>query len=175
VEAWRLNLDGYAELTLSADERTVYLTGSFTDVAGAPRAGFAAVRASDAALDPWAPVATGGAISGVEPDGGMLYLSGSFTAIDGVPRRGVAAVDSTTKAVLPFDARVNGDVNVVRAAPGVVYLAGAFTSAGGGAASGVAGVSSGGALVWAPAVSETVRDIAPIGDTVVLATRGLSA
>lgn len=170
--AWRLNLDGYASLTLSPDEQTVYLVGSFTSVGGAPRPGVAAVRASDAALDPWVPEASGGAISGIEATTDALYLNGTFTAIDGVARRGVAAVDPVSKDVLAFDARANGAVSLVRATADVIYLAGPFTQAGGGAARDVAGVSRSGQLVWAPALGATVRDIAPLpgGRAVVIAS-----
>ena len=47
-------------LALSPDEQTVYLTGSFTQIGGVPRAGVAALRASDGAVLPWALSVTGG-------------------------------------------------------------------------------------------------------------------
>jgi hypothetical protein len=168
VERWKISLDGYVTLTLSPDEQTVYLTGSFTSINGASRSGLAAVRASDGALDPWAPVATGGTVGGASfsPDGGTLYVSGSFTTFDGAARRGVVALDAASRAVLPFDAGVDGTVSLVRVAPdgSRVYLAGAFTHAGGGDAWYVAGVTLAGALVWTPPVKAPVHDLAPLPD-----------
>ena len=42
---WHQTLDGGSGLALSPDEETVYVTGSFTQIGGVPRAGVAAVRA----------------------------------------------------------------------------------------------------------------------------------
>ena len=176
VRAWQLSADGSASIALSPDEETLYVTGSFTQLGGVARPGFAAVRAADGAVLPWAPVAGGGVINGTVPtrDGRTLYVYGTFTSIDGMPRRGAAALDVATGAVLAFDGRVEGPVYVAKLSPDerVLYVSGSFTAVAGIARRNIAGVSTeDGRLVFRPPIDSFVRDFQPLADgrTVVVA------
>ncbi len=127
---WHHALDGAAGLALSRDQETVYLTGSFTQIGGVPRAGVAALRASDGAVLPWTLSVTGGAAysQAFSLDGRTLYLGGTFTAVNGVPRRGLAAVDVATGAVLGFAPELDGRVSNVKLSPDgtVLFVSGQF-------------------------------------------------
>ncbi len=127
---WRQTLDGGSGLVLSRDQQTVYVTGSFTQIAGVPRAGVAALRASDGAVLPWTLSVTGGSAysQAFSLDGRTLYLGGTFTAVNGVPRRGLAAVDLATGAVLALDPQLVGRISNVKLSPDgtVLFVSGEF-------------------------------------------------
>ena len=117
---WRLAFGGGAGgVTLTPDEQTLYVTGSFTSLGGEPRPGLAAVRAADGALLPWPLTVQGGNVesSVFSSDGRTQYLKGTFTSVNGVPRAGLAAVDAATNTVLPFNPNVNGKVAIMRLTP----------------------------------------------------------
>ena len=95
---------------------TVYFGGNFGAVAGQKRYGLAAVRASDAGLLNWAPVARGGvAALAVSPDGSQVLAGGQFTSMNGSsnPGRGLAALDAVSGTNRPWKAndliRAGGD------------------------------------------------------------------
>jgi hypothetical protein len=93
------------------------------------------------------------AITGIATDGaGTLYVAGSFSqyapapGAAGVGRRGVAAINATTKALLPFNAKVctGGGacvVNDVEYVDGTVWLGGHFTEIAGQAVNSLAFVN----------------------------------
>ena len=103
---------------IAATATTVYFGGLVTNVNGAARSRVAAVRASDGAVLPWAPVAAGGSVTSVavSPDSSKVLVGGSFTTMNGSgdPGYGMAAVDATSGLSLPWAANAtvrNGGPN----------------------------------------------------------------
>ncbi|MGY3317957.1 PKD repeat protein [Arthrobacter sp. TE12232] len=92
--------------SIVATSTTVYLGGLFNAVGSVTRDKLAAVSASNAALLPWNPVASGGRVNAMtlSPDGASMVVGGAFTSINGSsnPGYGVAKVDTSLGAVLPF-------------------------------------------------------------------------
>jgi hypothetical protein len=95
---------------LAATNTTVFMGGWFSGVGSASRSRLAAVRASDAELLAWNPVAAGGDVNNmvISPDGTKLVVGGNFTTVNGSsnPGYGMAALNTATGALLPW--AVNG-------------------------------------------------------------------
>src|SRR4051812_20934372 len=126
---FQLAVDGEATATLSPDQQTLYVVGTFTAIGGVTRPGLAALRTADGSLVDWPLTVAGGAVSRVvfSPDGATMYLTGTFTAVNGVPRTRVAAVDAGTGAVLPFNPAPDREPGLAVSPDGrVVYLYGDF-------------------------------------------------
>ncbi len=161
---WRADLGGGgAAVTLSPDERTLYLTGTFTSVGGVARPGLAALRASDGALEPWSFSVSGGNVTGMlfSPDGGTFYVKGTFTAVNGVPRAGLAAVDAATGTVLPFNPAPGRVTQMRLSADGsMLYVSGEFPDSRYLLGFRVAD----GARVFAPDIRTYVRSFVPLAD-----------
>ncbi|MGI9821985.1 LamG-like jellyroll fold domain-containing protein [Agromyces sp. Marseille-Q5079] len=98
---------------LDATNTTVYLSGHFSSVNSTARPGFsAAVAASNGAIQPWAPVLTGGRAWDliVSPDATKVVIGGDFTRANGSdnPGYGLIAVNSTSGAtVVPWNANAS--------------------------------------------------------------------
>ena len=103
---------------IAATNDTVYLGGSITAVGGVSRTRLAAVRASDGALLPWAPVPGVGPTTGnrdgntdtsnavmalvLTGGGNQVVAAGRFDSMNGVKNTGVAALDPVSGATRPF-------------------------------------------------------------------------
>jgi hypothetical protein len=168
-----LALDGEATATLSPDQQTLYVVGTFTSIGGVARPGLAAVRTSDGSLVSWPLTVAGGAVSQMvfSPDGATMYLAGTFTAVNDSPRTRVAAVDAHTGAVLPFNPAPDRVPGLAVSPDGtVVYLYGDFEHVAGRAQPRLAGVRvADGALVFSPSTEYNVFGVValPDGRTVV--------
>jgi hypothetical protein len=92
-------------ISVSADSRTVYVSGVFGTVQGVTRTRLAAFNAADGSLTGWAPSADAEvqAIL-VSPTGGRVIVGGMFTSINGTLEYGLASLDATTGAVVPWAA-----------------------------------------------------------------------
>ncbi len=164
---WQLRTDGAAEVALSPDQSVLYLFGAFTQVGGVPRAGLAAVRAADGTLLDWAPAVSGGSVWDLAATGDTVYAGGSFTA----PRPHLAAFDAASGALRAFDPAPDAPISVVRVFGDRVYIAGSsMTRVAGAAQRYAAGLSLAGALVWKPALTTIVRDLAAIPGHVIIAS-----
>src|ERR1044072_6659348 len=62
---WQHTANAAFGITLSPDQQTLYLHGSFTQIDVAARSVVTAVRAYDGVLLPWAPAVSGGWVSAV--------------------------------------------------------------------------------------------------------------
>jgi hypothetical protein len=134
VTPWAPNVQNGFVTQLIVDGGTVYLGGSFNQVAGQTRVGVAAVDATsgglssfDAHLDsvgPYYPTVQAMALAGES-----LYLTGYITGLfdGGVARNDAVAVDATSGALLPWAAALNAPGNAAVVADGAVYLGGVFT------------------------------------------------
>ena len=159
---------------------TVYFGGLFNVVGTETRARLAAVSATDAALLPWAPAATGA--SGVNalqvsPTGSSVVVAGSFTALNGSnrPGYGLGSVDAVTGESLPFDANVqavrsagiNGSITALTGDADYVYGS-AFTygRAGGTLEGTFAARWDGGELVWMDDCHGDTYSVKAIGDII---------
>lgn len=133
-----VNVDGTVR-AVGISGTSVYFAGSFTTVAGAARAGVAAVDLHTGALvSGFAPAVAGGAVRDLVIDATSLYLAGEFITVGAASRSFVARVDRTTGAVMPFDAAANGSVFRIIKSGDHLYTAGDFLTIGGLARRGVA-------------------------------------
>jgi hypothetical protein len=133
----------------------VYISGTFGEVNGQPRASFAALNARTGVLLGWNPRASGG--GGITLQGRDAYLFGSFTVMwNWVPRRELAAFDANTGEVRPWDPNPNGDlIGALAVGEGVVYVSGGFSNVGGQPRMYLAAVdtATGQATTWDPGVN----------------------
>ena len=144
--------------------------GTFTHVAGQPRARLAHVRQSGE-LDPlWAPDVTGvdAEVKALSVLGDTVYVAGFLPKVDGQAREDLAAVDAVTGRVRAW-APVAKWVSALAAANGKVYVGGEFTRVGSARREHLAAfdAASGALDAWDPVVSGqdlpgddvTVRDL----------------
>ena len=117
---------------------TVYLGGSFTNIAGQPRRHLVALNASNAALTSWQPIfgAAGDLVEDVAATDEAIYVAGTFSNIGGKTRSSLAALDPQTAAALDWNPSLANDsgpaaAQVVTVGSGAVYAGGIFTSLGG--------------------------------------------
>lgn len=116
----------------SEDGTRVFIGGTFTEVNGVPRQNLAALDAvtGELILD-WQADTTGTVptVKSFAVDGNRLYVGGKFTGIDGTTKQKLAALDVDTGELLPWNTRVNGNVNEVRVSPDgqTVWAGGTFT------------------------------------------------
>ncbi|GIE05607.1 hypothetical protein Adu01nite_69570 [Paractinoplanes durhamensis] len=113
-------------MALTAVGATLYVTGEFTAVGGAPRAGLAGIDLKTGAVGPLRHTVkgTGQALAAAD---GRLYLGGSVTAVDGRPVRNLAAFRLDGGALDGgFRGGVSGKVRVLSAAGSRLYAGGDF-------------------------------------------------
>lgn len=173
-----VNPDGNAELyvdKLVVAGNTVYAAGSYEQVAGAARAGLAALDAGTGAALDWNPRNVGD-VSTMAVSDTTLYVGGaSLTAVGGQPRTGLAAFDLASGQLLPWAPQMVsiGALKGLIADDQTVYIGGAFTNVNGAARAGLAAVDaqSGATLPWDPqAISQTadynVTDMTRLGGAI---------
>ena len=110
--------DDIRSLALSPDGSTLWLAGWFTEVGGQPRAGVAAVRASDGAVLPWKSPITSWEPSVVGVSGDVVYVGGGTWADQ--RWRSVVALDAVTGAVRGYGP--DGWAASLLAGPDAVYV-----------------------------------------------------
>lgn len=149
-----------------------FLGGTFTTVAGAPRAGLAHVL-SDGSLDlTWDPApgisAGSHSISALAYANGILYVGGQFTEIGGASRSRIAALDAATGLATPWDPGANGSPYTLVVDSGLVYAGGIFTNIGGSTRARIAALdaSTGLATAWNPASTNIVYALVKDGSTI---------
>jgi outer membrane protein assembly factor BamB len=122
---WAPLADGTV-MALTAAGSSLYVTGEFTAVGGAPRRGLASVDLKSGAVGPLRHTVkgTGQALAAT---GGRLYLGGSFTSVDGKAARNLAAFRLSDGALDGgFHGRAGGRVRVLTTAGSRLYAGGDF-------------------------------------------------
>ncbi|WP_439591356.1 PKD domain-containing protein [Microbacterium sp.] len=121
-------------MSVSPDGSTLYVGGTFTQIAGQTRYRVAAFSTATGALLPWAP-SPNATVYGVVANGSTVWISGTFSSVGGQTRTNVASVSASTGAVLPFQATVAGGYGarglVVSPGGDKVVVIGSFTSVNG--------------------------------------------
>lgn len=121
-------------MTVSPDGQTLYVGGTFTQIAGQNRYRIAAFSTATGALLPWAPTPNA-TVYGIAMTGSTVWLSGSFTSVAGQARTNVASVSASNGTLLPFKATVAGGYGargmVVNPGGDKVVVIGSFTSVNG--------------------------------------------
>lgn len=135
--SWNPDVRGSGILgnTITRRGDTVYLGGTFTNVAGQSRRHLAALNAADASLRSWAPTFGSplDAVQDVAATAEAIYVAGSFTNVGGKFRAGLVALDPQTAAPLNWDVGPENDagavsMRVVTTGTDALYVGGAFTS-----------------------------------------------
>jgi hypothetical protein len=92
--------DAVLALAVSADHRTLYVGGRFSQIAGAPAAHLAAIDIESGTLKgDFKPPAITDTVRSMALHGNTLYIGGEFTQVGDTPRSQVAALDATTGAL----------------------------------------------------------------------------
>jgi len=126
-------------LAISGD--TLYVGGTFVEIAGVPRTSIAALSlggASDGAavagFDPspsYFGCAFCSSIAALAISGSTLYVGGSFDTIAGEPRGNLAGVDAVDGTATAFDPAPNANILSLAAVGSTIYAGGGFTQIGG--------------------------------------------
>lgn len=122
------------DLSVSPDQRTLYVAGQFTTIDGQTRNRVAAFDAATGALLGSFQPNVNGPLYAIAASANAVYLGGTMSAVNGVGRSRIAAVNPATGATLPFNASIaDGRVQALAVAPdgGSVVAGGNFTSVSG--------------------------------------------
>ncbi len=150
-------------IVASPDGSRIYVSGTFTMIAGQTRHRIAAFDSATGALLPWAPYANAG-ISAMATSGDAVYVVGNFSSLGGSARTRIGALSASTGALLPFSADVvggNGVTGIVVDPAGTkVVISGSFESTNGstnpGRGMAALDAASGASLPWA--VNSLIRN-----------------
>ena len=130
------------KITLSNDDSTLYIGGSFNLAGGQGRGNIAAINTSTGTVTSFNPGAGGGAVYELllSPDNSTLYVGGDFTAIGGQARTGIAAVNTANGIVATFNpnftktlsgtSNQNISITSLGLAGSILYVGGDFTHLG---------------------------------------------
>jgi hypothetical protein len=184
--AWQVDLYGGASALLVAGD-TLYVGGTFTEIAGLGYSKIAAVSISQARPLPidfrfggmWQPYAPLLQVSALSKIGDTLYVGGDFSQLGGQARSSIAAVNAATGDALPWspDAlgpRINGwpapMPTAMQVVGGSLYAGGYFTSVGGQYHPLLASWDreTGSVSAWAPAPDDVPGAFATTGDTLIV-------
>ena len=179
IQSWNPGTDGEVHTmdavnvpSGSTSPINVFIGGSFSQVAGAPRQRLAAIDTNGVATsfvaDADAPVLALDVGPTSTPSNLHVWVGGEFTTIGGVSRERIAAINIANGTVDPsFNPGANGRVRAIAftgtlVSTATLYVGGDFTQMGGAARNFVGSVSSSGvALPFAPNPDGPVHVIAP--------------
>ena len=177
---WNALVDGSVLALAVANDDSVYVGGTFTQIAGGLRTNIARLAGANGQLDGgWNALGANGEVRtlAVAPaPNGSIFVSGVFTTINGQTRAGLAKLDASSGAAdLNWSADLN-DQRLVRSmlfANDALYLGGGFSSVGGIARSNLAKISIGGGAAvvdpsWAPVADAEVEAMALGSDATAL-------
>ncbi|HTE34361.1 MAG TPA: T9SS type A sorting domain-containing protein [Chryseolinea sp.] len=116
--------------TLKLVGTTLYVAGSFTEIAGQTRNYIAALDVTTGVLTPWNPNANNRVLA-VAVFGTTVYLGGYFNTIGGFTRGNLAAVDATTGLPTAWAPVVDDGVTSIQMDATSIFIAGVFDNAGG--------------------------------------------
>jgi len=184
VQNWHPSITSVGAIrTLMVSGTTLYVGGSFDQVAGAARHNAAAFNVTSGALTAWNPN-PGGNVAVLASGTGKVFVGGAFAGA-GTPRAAVAhlarlngsrALDTSFHPVLEAAAGTPY-VSAIAVRAGTLYLAGNFASVGGQTRQDLAAIDTamGTATSWNPGtVTGQVLALAPAGDVVYLGGRSLT-
>jgi hypothetical protein len=165
--------DGGVSASLADDNGGWYIAGTFTNVAGAMRAGLAHVL-SDGTVDPtWTPsLPAGAAITCMVKSGATIFIGGTFASVSGQPRANLAAIDATNGSVASFNPAPDNSVETLQLndAGDRLYVGGQFLHIGGQSRRYLAALDTNTGLPtsWNPDPSDIVHALAlsPANETV---------
>ncbi|MCU7728919.1 delta-60 repeat domain-containing protein [Actinoplanes sp. KI2] len=124
---WAPRSDGTV-LAVTVAGSTLYVTGTFTTIAGLPRAGLAGINLSTGNVGPLQHTITG-TPRALAATAGRLFVGGDFTKVDGRAAPNLAAFRLSDGAVdTGFRGSANKKVQVLYAAGPRLYVGGYFTS-----------------------------------------------
>jgi hypothetical protein len=140
---------------------SVYIGGRFTQVAGQPRDGLAAVDAGTGAATPWNPALKGRVVA-LAADADTIFVGGALSVSAGVARNNLAAIDLITGQATDWDPNVNGSVQTMAVRGSTLYIGGLIRTVGGQVRNNIAAIdlNSGALLSWNPDASNTVYTLA---------------
>ena len=141
---WRADASSTVR-ALASDGRSLFVGGSFGQVAGRTRARLAKVRVDTSAVSRTFSPHFDNDVRALDLDGSHVYAGGSFTHVSGLVRHRVVKMDAATGAVARrFVASPNAPVWAVAKNPVTadVYVSGPFSAVNGASRHGVAALSS---------------------------------
>jgi PQQ-like domain len=158
---------------------TMFVGGSFTEVAGVARSRVAAVDIASGSITNWAPVltASGGGIPrvhGLSADGQNVYLVGEFEKVDGLDVSGAVSFDIATGVRRAWDPRLGStSARDVFSTGQVVAIGGSFKVVNTVDRKHVAAIdlSSGLPTTFHPVIGPNETAILPAGDSIYIGTR----
>jgi hypothetical protein len=107
---------------------TIYLGGSFTQVAGTGRQRLAAVNPATGALVTGWKASSSGEVFSIASIAGNLYLGGAFGTVDGSARSNLAEVNATTGGLLAWSPSADAQVRALRVVSGHLIAGGSFAN-----------------------------------------------
>ncbi|MCZ4567315.1 LamG-like jellyroll fold domain-containing protein [Rhodococcus erythropolis] len=131
LKPWAPALNGQGRaLEASADGKTVFVGGDFTNVSGVNRYRLAAVDADNGTVLNIFTAALDAGVRALEVQGDTLYVGGIFNTVGGQARQRLAAFNVATGAALPWAPKANAEVMAITAPPGSnkVVVGGRFTT-----------------------------------------------
>ncbi len=154
-------------ITLSGDEKTVYLGGDFTQIGARSGGGVPIDLKKGRVVAPDFPIVAG-IVNAAAPDGaGGWYIGGSFTNVGTFKRKYLAHIRADRTVDSQWIPTTNGEVRTLAVSGDTVYVGGAFTSFGGQTRNYLAAIGSDGSLLsWNPDANDQVYTITISGDTV---------
>jgi hypothetical protein len=122
--------------TLTLDQSTLFVGGSFMIAGGQPRYRAAAFDTVSGNLLPWAPISqqmnNSDRILRILVDGQTVYLAGYYDTLNAFPRRHLAAVDAVTGSLITaFNPNPDGSVVDLALSDSTLYVGGNFALIGG--------------------------------------------
>lgn len=121
--------DGFLE-ALATDGETLYVGGTFTEIDGTARQGFAAFDIETQTLLPL-DIEINGDVYALLLDGDTLYVGGDFSDVNnGTSRASLAAFDLNTGTATAFAPVLDGSVSRMLLDNGILYVGGSFSCVG---------------------------------------------
>jgi hypothetical protein len=141
---------------------SIYAGGSFTNIGGQTRMGFACLDSSTGLATAWNP---SGGPHALPVSGNRVYAGGNFTTIGGQPRNRIACLDATTGLATAWDPNANAYVNALSLSGNTIYAGGNFTTIGGQTRNHIAclDTTTGLATAWDPNANDIVYALAGSG------------
>ncbi|MCC6271308.1 MAG: T9SS type A sorting domain-containing protein, partial [Microbacteriaceae bacterium] len=129
--SWNPSVDGEV-LQVVRQGSTLYLSGNFNMLSGAPREYLGAFDLSSGLTSSWAPQVNG-YVRAILPSGGSVYVGGDFSQLGGLPRVDLGALDAVSGLPTSWVASTDGFGSVYALAPHLdgIIAAGSFVNIGG--------------------------------------------
>ncbi len=163
-------------VTVSPDQKRVYVGGSFTTVSGVSRYRIAAFdTATGNVVASFAP-AINAAVTAISVTNDAVYVGGSFTKVGSVERLRLAAFSPVNGALLGWAPTANSGVNALLVTPDKsrIIAAGAFGTINGSTATGLAAIDVTNASLLPWAANQVVHNYGTSSAMLSLSTDGVN-